>query len=229
MAVAALCPGTPRPAGQPSKIPLGVARHPSPTLRNQGQERCLRERWSRGWAGAWAGCRAPSPVVWGSLPSSPSAVLGSDAPEDCTSPLLTQQPFQPQENPFPLTTAHPRSPLRRPGQAGGSSGAALSQPRCSLAAHTTAVNGFSPGSYFGHGPVGRMPLLQTLWDHPARARRHPQAPGLRNPELCSGKVSATRRYFGAQHMTCRGWLAGPELGGTLKEVSIKTANKMVKK
>lgn len=38
-------------------------------LRNQGKS-WVRGRWKQGWAGAWAGCQAPSPAVQGSLPSS---------------------------------------------------------------------------------------------------------------------------------------------------------------
>jgi len=114
--VAAPCPGTPRPAGQPSKIPLRVTRCLSPTLGNQGQERCFRGKWSRGWAGAWAGRRAPSPAARGSLPSSPLAVLGPR----CPSPRAVHPPCSPSSPSshrkalVPLTTAHPSSPLPGP-------------------------------------------------------------------------------------------------------------------
>lgn len=83
--------------------PMGSHPHLSPTLRNQGQERWLRERWSQGSSGAWTEYQAPTPAVWGCLASNTPAVLAPNAPKGCTSPLLTQQPFHLQENPsFPL-------------------------------------------------------------------------------------------------------------------------------
>lgn len=61
VSVASLCPGTLRPAGQPSKIPLEVTQHLPPIVRNQGQ--VLKGKVEGGWDGAWARYRAPSLAV----------------------------------------------------------------------------------------------------------------------------------------------------------------------
>lgn len=158
--VAALCQGHPDLPGSHQKShrwSLSFPHH----LQEPGQERCVRERWIQGWAGAWAGSQAPSPAVQGSLPSSPPAVLEPKATEGSTSPLLTQQLFQPQENPS-LSSPQPTPAVFCADQASRSSGAALIRPRYPPAAHTTAVNAFPPGNYFGHGSVGHMPHLNAL-------------------------------------------------------------------
>lgn len=111
----------------------------------------MRERWMQGWAGVWAGCQARSSAVQAPCPP---AVLEPKATEGRTSPLLTQQLFQPQENPSVLTTAHSSRLLCRAGQQ-----IVWSYP---LAAHTTAGNALPPGNYFGHGSVGHLPHLNAL-------------------------------------------------------------------
>lgn len=71
VSVATLCPGTPRPAGQPSKIPLEVAQHLSPILRHQAQEKCLRESWR--WAGMGLGQGIEHPALQCGGPHPPAS------------------------------------------------------------------------------------------------------------------------------------------------------------
>lgn len=145
VAVAALCQGHPDLPGSHQKShrwSFSFPHHPE----EQGQEMC------KGKVEAGLG--------WGSGRVSSSAVLEPKAPEAGTSPLLTQQLFQPWKN--PVSSPQPTPALFCAGQASRFPGAAPIRLRYPPAAHTTAVNAFPPGNDFGHDSVGHMPHLNAL-------------------------------------------------------------------